>query len=171
MRHQSVHTALVLSFVATAMLVQARQTAPASKASPVPAPHIVLAPADLKWGPAPPVLPSGAQVAVLDGDPFTPGFFTLRLKMPDGYKVAPHTHPGDEHIVVVQGTFKIGGGDTYNDVAMHELPAGGFTKMPKGMRHFAGAKGETIVQIYGDGPFVVNYVDPADDPSRKNATK
>jgi quercetin dioxygenase-like cupin family protein len=117
------------------------------------------------------VLPSGAQVAVLDGDPFKPGFYSIRLKMPDGYKVAPHWHPTDENIIVVQGVFKLGSGDTYGDSATHALPAGSFAKMPKQAHHFAGAKGETIVQIYGSGPFVVNYINPADDPSRKTGTK
>jgi quercetin dioxygenase-like cupin family protein len=163
----------VLSLVAVGAtpFVQARQgasKAKAEKAATMPAMHhTALAPADLKWGPAPPVLPAGAQVAVLDGDPFKPGFFALRLKMPDGYKVMPHTHPTDENIVVIQGTFKIGAGDSYSDASAKDLPTGGFVKMPKGMHHFAGAKGETIVQIYGEGPFVITYLNPADDPSKK----
>lgn len=131
------------------------------------APHTMSTPADIKWGPAPPVLPAGAQVAVLDGDPFKPGFFSIRLKMPDGYRVAPHWHPTDENIVVIQGVFSLGSGNTMNPAAAHAMPAGSFAKMPKENRHFALAKGETIIQIYGEGPFVVNYVDPKDDPSKK----
>jgi hypothetical protein len=85
MRRHSVRTALNVSFVATAALGHAGQAAPKPKAAPPAAPHhIALAPGDLKWGPAPPVLPAGAQVAVLDGDPFKPGFFAIRLKMPRG---------------------------------------------------------------------------------------
>ena len=170
MRRQSFTSILAGAFaLALAALVHADQAAaPAKKAqSAAPAAHhTVLAPADLKWGPAPPVLPAGAQVAVLDGDPFTPGFYALRLKMPDGYKIMPHSHPTDESVVVIQGAFSIGAGDAYG-VAMQTLPAGGFVKLPAGMHHFAGAKGETIVQVYGQGPFVVNYVNPADDPSKK----
>lgn len=133
--------------------------------------HVMLAPGDLKWGPAPPVLPAGAQVAVLDGDPFKPGYFAIRLKMPDGYQVAPHWHPTDENIIVVQGAFKLGAGDTYSDLATHELTAGSFAKLPKRMHHFAGARGETIIQIYGPGPFVINYLKPSDDPSKNIGTK
>ena len=152
--------------------VQAGQSAPkASRAAVTGATHVMVMPGDLKWGPVPPVLPAGGQVAVLDGDPFKPGFFTMRLKMPNGYKVAPHWHPTDENIVVVQGVFKIGSGDTFSDSAAHELPAGSFTKLPRRMHHYAGAKGETIVQIYGTGPFVVNYLNPSDDPSKKTGTK
>jgi quercetin dioxygenase-like cupin family protein len=127
--------------------------------------HVAVTPSELKWGPAPPVLPAGAQIAVLDGDPGKDGFFTLRLKFPDGYKIAPHWHPTDENIVVVAGTFMMGLGEKRNDAAMHALTTGSFTVMPKTGRHYATAKGETIVQIYGQGPFVVNYVNPADNPT------
>ena len=152
-------------------------TASAFGAQTVPKPqrtaaaHPTLTPGDLKWGPAPPVLPAGAQVAVLDGDPFKPGFFSMRLKMPDGYKVAPHWHPTDENVVVVQGVFKIGSGDTFSDSAARVLPAGSFTKIPKRMHHYAGVTGETIIQIYGPGPFVLNYLNPSDDPRKKAGTK
>jgi anti-sigma factor ChrR (cupin superfamily) len=147
------------------------QTPPKRAAKPAaPAAHVILTPGDMKWGPAPPVLPPGAQVAVLDGDPFKPGFFTLRLKFPDGYKIPAHTHPTDENIVVVQGLFKAGMGDAYSESALHDFPVGSFLKMPKQMRHFASAKGETIVQIYGSGPFVVKYVNPNDDPGKKSTT-
>lgn len=128
--------------------------------------HTVMTPSELTWGPAPPVLPPGAQIAVLDGDPGKDGFFTLRLKFPDGYKIAPHWHPTDENIVVVSGTFVMGLGETRNDATMHALPAGSFTVMPKMGRHYARAKGETVVQIYGQGPFVVNYVNPSDNPTK-----
>lgn len=141
--------------------------AAASAQAPKTAPHVMSTPADIKWGPAPPVLPAGAQVAVLDGDPFKPGFFSMRLKMPDGYRIAPHWHPTDENVVVIQGVLSIGSGDTLNPAAAHALAAGSFAKLPKEHRHFALAKGETIVQIYGDGPFVVNYVNLKDDPSKK----
>jgi quercetin dioxygenase-like cupin family protein len=133
--------------------------------------HVILTPGDLKWGPAPPVLPAGAQVAVLDGDPFKPGVFTLRLKFPDGYKIPAHTHPTDENIVVVSGTFKAGMGETFKESELHEFPAGSFLKMPKKMQHFAAAKGEVVVQIYGAGPFVVNYVNPNDDPTKKSGSR
>ncbi len=171
MRHRTLLAAVVVTLgIGTAALAYAGQTKSKRAAAPATA-HVMVTPADLKWGSVPPTLPAGAQLAVLDGDPTKPGYFSIRLKMPDGYKVAPHWHPTDENIVVVQGVFKIGGGDTYSDSATHELTAGSFTKMPKRMHHFAGAKGETIIQIYGSGPFVVNYLNPADDPSKKSGTK
>jgi len=67
------------------------------------------APDQVKFGPAPPFLPPGAQLAVLEGDPMaSSGDFTIRLKMPDGYKVAPHTHPNRENVTVLSGTLKLG---------------------------------------------------------------
>ena len=151
----------------TCAVVAGAQT-PSKPAAKTTAPaHVILTPGDLKWGPAPPVLPPGAQVAVLDGDPFKPGFFSLRLKFPDGYKIPAHTHPTDENVVVLQGGFKAGMGDALTESGLRDFPVGSFLKLPKNMPHFAASKGETIVQIYGAGPFVVNYVNPNDDPTKK----
>src|SRR3954451_520482 len=145
---------LTMALAITASTLAAGAQAPAKAAKPAPAAaaaHVLLTPGDMKWGPAPPVLPAGAQVAVLDGDPFKPGFFSLRLKFPDGYKIPAHWHPTDENITVIQGTFRAGMGDALSEGGLHEFPAGSFIQMPKRMRHFASAKGEVIVQIYGQG--------------------
>ena len=120
----------------------------------------------MKWGPAPPALPAGAQVAVLNGDPGKPGPFTIRLKLPDGFKVPPHWHPTDENLVVIQGLFRVGMGDKLDAAKATDLSVGSYAYMPKEMHHFAFAKGETIVQVYGTGPFVLNYVNPSDDPRK-----
>jgi len=129
--------------------------------------HVVVTPDKIKWGPAPPSLPSGAQIAVLAGDPSKDGLYTIRVKLPDGFKVPPHWHPTDENVTVIEGTFNIGRGEKFDRGATKELPAGSYVKMPKKMRHFAWAKGETIVQVHGMGPFEVNYVNEADDPRKK----
>ena len=130
--------------------------------------HVIVKPANVKWGPAPPSLPSGAQIAVLAGDPAKAGAtFTIRAKLPDGYQVPPHWHPTDENVTVIQGTFLVGRGEKFDLKTTEELPAGSFMHMPKTMRHFAAAKGETIIQVHGTGPFEVNYVNAADDPRKK----
>jgi quercetin dioxygenase-like cupin family protein len=130
--------------------------------------HVIVKPANLKWGPAPPSLPSGAQVAVLVGDPTkASGSFALRVKMPDGYQVPPHWHPTDENVTIIQGTLLVGRGEKLDLQKTEELPAGSFMRMPKTMRHFAVAKGETIIQVHGVGPFEVNYVNAGDDPRKK----
>jgi mannose-6-phosphate isomerase-like protein (cupin superfamily) len=143
--------------------------APAEK-KPAPKPagkHVMVMPDQLNWGTAPPALPAGAQVAVLDGDPAKAGMFSIRIKMPDGYTVQPHWHPTDEHLVILSGSLSVGVGDKFDDSSMHALTAGAFTKMPRRMHHYVRAKGETIFQLYAMGPFVLNYVNPEDDPRRK----
>ena len=129
--------------------------------------HVMVRPDDVKWGPAPPSLPAGAKLAVLSGNPFKAEPFVIRAKLPDGYKVPPHWHPTDENVTVIEGTFMAGKGERFNADASEALPAGSFVKMPKEMRHFAWAKGETIIQIHGIGPFEITYVNAADDPRNK----
>jgi quercetin dioxygenase-like cupin family protein len=129
--------------------------------------HVLVTPDQIKWGPAPPSLPPGAQLAVLEGDPSKAGAaFTMRAKFPDGYRVPPHWHPTDERVVVIQGSLGMGVGDKFDQSAGHELPTGSYASMPKGLRHYAWAIGETVVQISGIGPFEVIYVNAADDPRK-----
>ncbi len=130
--------------------------------------HVIVPLAETKWGPAPPSLPPGAQLAVLEGDPRMKGAtYTIRAKLPDGYKVPPHWHPVDENVTVLKGTLILGRGEKFNLKGAMELTAGTFSHMPKGMHHFAQAKGETIIQVHGVGPFEVHYVNPEDDPRKK----
>ncbi len=120
--------------------------------------------ADLKWGPAPAAFPAGAQMAVVSGDPGQPGPFTVQLSMPDGYKIKPHTHPTDENVTVVQGTFLVGMGDTWDVSKAKPLATGATGAVPANMAHFAQAKGKTVVQVESTGPFALTYVNPKDDP-------
>jgi quercetin dioxygenase-like cupin family protein len=124
-------------------------------------------PADLKWGPAPAILPKGAQMAVLSGDPGKPGIFVIRVKMPAGYRIAAHHHPTDEYVTVISGDFRLGMGDKLDPAKATALTAGGFAVAPKGMNHFAWSKTGAVIQVNMEGPFVLVYVNPADDPSRK----
>jgi hypothetical protein len=121
---------------------------------------------DLKWGPAPPTLPKGAEIAVLAGDPSKDGAFVLRLKMPSGYKVPAHNHPTTEALTVVSGNFHIGMGDKLDETKAIELTAGGFGEAPAKMNHYGWASTPSVVQIHGQGPFAITYVNPADDPGR-----
>ena len=125
---------------------------------------VVVTPAATQWGPAPAMLPAGAKLAVLDGDPTKPGPFTMRLSIPDGYRIAPHFHPADEHVTVISGQFQVGMGDTFDAAKLSTLPAGTFGMIPAGMRHFAQAKGATVLQLHGTGPWKLTYVNPADQP-------
>jgi mannose-6-phosphate isomerase-like protein (cupin superfamily) len=125
-------------------------------------------PDEIKFGPAPPFLPPGAELAVLEGDPMAAtGDFTIRLKMPDGYKVAPHTHPNRENVTVLSGTLKVGMGDQFEAAKMASFKAGSFAYLDPNMHHYAMASGETVIQIHGMSPVKFNYIDPAYDPSGK----
>ena len=124
-----------------------------------------LFPADkIKWQEGPPSLPKGAQIAVLEGDPAKEGPFVFRVKLPDGYRIPPHTHPKPERVTVLAGTFHLGMGDTFDVKKGVQLPAGTYGTWPPGMKHFVWVQGETVVQFHGDGPWVINYLNPADDP-------
>jgi quercetin dioxygenase-like cupin family protein len=131
--------------------------------------HAVFRPAELQWQEASAMLPKGAKIAVLEGDPTQEGIFTIRLSAPDGYRIPPHWHPAFEHVTVISGTFLIGMGEKWDDSKLAAVPAGGFTYMAPNMRHFAAVKGETVVQVHALGPWALYYVNPADDP--RNAAK
>lgn len=123
-------------------------------------------PDQIKWQDGPPSLPPGAKFALLEGDPAKEGFFTMRIRMPDGYKIPPHTHPKVEHVTVISGTFNFGMGAKFDQSATKAMPAGTFGYWPAGMKHFVWAKGETVVQVHGIGPWKIEYLNPADDPRK-----
>ena len=129
--------------------------------------HVLAAPSDLTWGEAPPSLPRGARLAVVSGDPGQAQPFVIRAQMPAGYRIAPHWHPTDEHVTVLSGTVAMGMGEKFNPSALKDVPTGGYFVAPAEMRHFFVTKTAATIQVHGMGPFAVNYVDPADDPSRQ----
>jgi quercetin dioxygenase-like cupin family protein len=124
-------------------------------------------PADLKWGPAPTGLPKGATMAVLAGDPNKPERFLIRLNLPPGYRIPPHRHPSDEYVTVISGDFRVGMGDKLDPAKAKPLGAGGFALAPQRMNHFAWTEHGAVVQVSAEGPFVIVYANPADDPRRK----
>lgn len=131
---------------------------------------IVALPNQITFGPAPAILPAGAKLAVLDGNPAEPGPYTMRLSMPGGYRIPPHFHPAFEHVTVIKGIFKVGMGEKFDASAMNALPVGTFAALAPGVRHFAQAQGETVVQLHGTGPWSLVYINPADDPRQRGAT-
>lgn len=120
--------------------------------------------ADIKWGPAPPFLPKGAQFALMQGDPTKEGVYTLRLQMPAGYFIPPHFHPTNEEVTVLSGAFRLGMGDMEDSTKAVTLKAGGFVTAAATMHHFARAMEPTVVQVHGMGPFAITYVNQKDDP-------
>ncbi|HXG65623.1 MAG TPA: cupin domain-containing protein [Blastocatellia bacterium] len=128
--------------------------------------HGIFAPADVKWVDGPAALPAGAKMAVLEGDPTKPGLFTMRVWLPDGFKVPPHYHPKVERVTVISGTLHLGMGDKFDQAAARAMPAGAFGFLAPRMKHFAWAQGETVIQLNAEGPWQVIYLNPADDPRK-----
>jgi len=135
--------------------------------------HVIQAPGEAQWGPAPPLLPAGAQIAVLAGDPTKSVPYTIRLKFPANYAIPAHSHPTDENVVVVSGALTFGMADKLSKTAAGNktLPPGGFALMPANMNHFAYTKQETTIVLYGQGPVEFKYVNPSDDPRKTQTTK
>jgi hypothetical protein len=129
--------------------------------------HEVFTPDDMKWVDGPPSLPKGAKMVVLEGDPTKEGAFVMRARMPDGFKIMPHTHPKDERVTVISGTLFIGTGEKFDEKAAKAMPAGSYGRMGAGMKHFGFTKGETVIQVHGTGPWTIEYLNPADDPRKK----
>ena len=130
-------------------------------------PHNAFTPDQITWGPPPPSVPAGAQFAVLEGDPTaSTGDYTIRVKMPDNYRIAPHWHPKRENVTVISGTLKVGMGDSFDAAKMMSFPAGSFAYLDPSMHHYAMASGDTIIQIHGMSPVQFNYVNRSDDPSK-----
>jgi quercetin dioxygenase-like cupin family protein len=122
----------------------------------------------IQYGPAPSFVPAGAQLAVLEGNPLaTAGDYTIRLKMPAGYRISPHWHPQRENVTVISGRFKVGMGDHFEESSMVTFPAGSFAYLDPDMHHYAMTVGQTVVQVHGQSPVRFNYINPDDDPSQK----
>jgi quercetin dioxygenase-like cupin family protein len=127
----------------------------------------IVSPRDIKWAPAPASIPPGAQAAVLYGNPGKDGLFALRLRLPKGYRIAPHSHPKPEIVTVISGTFRLGMGESADAAKAQALPAGSFFAMAPGMVHYAIADEDTVVQLNSTGPWSLTYVNPKDDPRQK----
>ena len=114
---------------------------------------------DLKWTP----IIKGCDLASVAGDPNAEGTpFVVRLRCTDGAKIPAHWHPTHENVTVLKGTFLVGMGESFDEAKLQTMNVGNFATMPKEMRHYGMAKGETIVQVHGAGPFKVNWVNPSE---------
>lgn len=124
----------------------------------------LVVPENMSFGPAPPVLPAGARGAVIYGNPAEAGPFVMRLVLPANYRIPPHTHPADESITVLSGTFNLGTGEAFERESTTPLGPGSFAVVHRDMPHFVWTDVETTIQLHGVGPWSLRYVNPADDP-------
>lgn len=129
--------------------------------------RMITTPRELTWKDAPEALPAGAKMAVLSGDPAKEGPFIVRFRIPRNYRIPAHTHPGDEYVTVIEGSFHIGMGDKLDEKVAEELKTGGFAAIPADMHHFAFSKRGGTIQIQGMGPWDVKYLNPSDDPRQQ----
>lgn len=160
MRTHSIVWMVTLALLALFALAAAAQEAPE---------HLMVMPDQLDWQPVASMAP-GARVAVLEGDPSQEGPFTMRLHLPANYVIAVHTHPATERVTVLSGTFYLGLGETFDRERVHALPAGGLAVMESGLPMYAYTGDEpVVVQLNGEGPWGITYLDPADDPRRQQA--
>ena len=120
-------------------------------------------PKDIQWGPAPPSIPKGAKIAVLQGDPSKPGPFVMRLMVPAGYRIPPHWHSQDESLTVISGSFYFGKGDKAETSKAPTITAGAFHFLSGKDHHYLVAKTESVIQINGNGPFDITYVNADGD--------
>jgi hypothetical protein len=129
--------------------------------------HTIQTPADLKWGEGPEALPPGARLVVMEGNPKKAEVFHMRLKVPAGYRIAPHRHLDMERVTVISGSVQLGLGEQFDESKMKTLPVGSFFSLPPKTAHFVTTSEETVIQISTMGPWDLKYVNAADDPRLK----
>lgn len=148
------------TFIATAIAAVALVSTPALSQDD----HVLIESDEFEYAAGPASLDEGAEFAVLYGDPGAEGVFAMRLKLPDGFLIAPHHHAQPEIVTVISGALKLGMGETADQDDTTTLEPGSFFAYPPGMVHYVYAEGETVVQLNSSGPWTITYVDDADDP-------
>jgi quercetin dioxygenase-like cupin family protein len=123
------------------------------------------------WRAAPPALPKGAQMAVVSGDPAKKGPFVVKLKLPANYVIPPHRHATAESITVLYGVLDVGMGEKLDKTRTKRYERGDHLSIPANAPHYALTGNQTIIQLNGTGPFAIDYVDPANDPSKPPPTQ
>ena len=149
---------ILLLLVAGLML--GRAVAQTDAASPV-----ALTPAEMKWTSQGALAAPGMEQLTLIGDPAKPGPYTLRLKFPKGFRIAPHTHPDPREVTILSGVFATGYGNTFDRAKLKILPAGSFYTEPANVPHYIEIEEDTILQVSGTGPSRRNFVNPSDGPN------
>jgi quercetin dioxygenase-like cupin family protein len=121
-------------------------------------------PENMSWQ-AFPAFPPEARLSVVAGDPSKPGPYVVRVKLPAGVKLMPHTHPEDRIYTVISGVFYIGLGTTFDPDKLQAYPPGAVVILPANTPHFHWAKsGDYMTQVAGNGPLGIQYVHEEDDP-------
>ncbi|MBL3558880.1 MULTISPECIES: cupin domain-containing protein [Marinobacter] len=125
--------------------------------------HTMVTPSDLEWGPVGSMAP-GAQITIIEGDLAEEEPFTMRLKLPADYVIAPHIHPAYERVTVLSGTFHFAQGKEVDLTKATALPEGSVAIMSPGDPMFGFTEEEVVIQLHGRGPWGIEYLNPEDDP-------
>lgn len=122
---------------------------------------------DIKWQDAPSIGP-GAKSAIIDGDPKSSGPFVMRLKVPPNTTIKVHTHPANENVTILSGTFYFAASDKLDTKAARGFGPGSYFSIAQGKPMFAYTKDkEAVVQLHGNGPWGITYLESKDSPAKK----
>lgn len=125
---------------------------------------IQLNPDQLKWIDAPPPLPAGAKISILEGNPKQEGIFTIRVQVPSYFKIPVHTHPKDERVTVISGSIYVGFGDRMDTTKADKFTVGSYYLNPANTSHFVFTRDEgCIFQVTGLGPWGIEYLKEGED--------
>jgi quercetin dioxygenase-like cupin family protein len=125
-------------------------------------------PEEIEWKPFA-AFPPSARLAILVGQPLQEGPYTIRVKLPGGVKLMPHSHPEDRVYTVISGVFYIGLGAEFDPDKLQAYPPGAVIVLPGNTSHFHWAKsGEYITQVTAIGPLGLEYIDIKDDPRNES---
>jgi quercetin dioxygenase-like cupin family protein len=124
---------------------------------------LALTPPEMSWNSQGPLAAPGMEQVNLVGNPLKPGPYTLRLKFPKGFKIAPHTHPDAREVTILSGVYATGYGDTFDSAKLKILPAGSFYTEPANVPHFIEIEEDTVLQVSGTGPSGRKLVNPFDN--------
>ena len=122
------------------------------RSAPPKLPALVLEPEDLRWSKLAAYAMPGLEQVNLVGDPALPGRYTIRLKFPKGFRIAPHTHPDSREVTVLSGTFANGYGDKFDPTKLRKLKPGSFYTEPSDVPHFIEVEEDVVLQVSGTGP-------------------
>lgn len=159
----------IMNTAGLAALLVASAAMPFAQAQPLPLDKVgALHNEDVEWRSFP-AFPKEVKLAVLAGDPSKPAPYVVRVKVPNGIKLMPHTHPEDRIYTVMSGVFYIGFGTVFDPAKLVAYGPGSVVILPANTPHFHWAKsGEYISQVYGTGPLGLEYVDSQDDPRKSS---
>jgi quercetin dioxygenase-like cupin family protein len=151
---------ILLKYVLLFLLLLSGSSVLYSQVSELPKGAIRVFPEDIKWGEAPPSLPAGAKVFILEGNPMQDGIFTMRVKFPPYYKLPAHTHPIDERVTVIEGAVYLGFGNAMDTANAQKFTAGSYYLNPVNAAHYVFTREEGVIfQVTGLGPWGLVYTE------------